>query len=1137
MVNNRRSLRMEILENREMLTISGLESAQAGAADFAQQQSILGPSADEQEMLELINRMRMDPQGELNRLIKSFTPFEAWDPRVTKSLYDLQVRASQLRADWAELTPAAPLAWNSNIAFAASGHNYLMMRYNTQSHQIQDPNFPYEYLEPPLYDRLINAGFDPAYKTIGEDNFAIISENVYSYGLGPTANFSTASYSHAAFAIDWGVEGYSHRVNIMNPDFTDIGISMMESSTNPGYWLTTADFGASASTASRDGSMLVGVVFDDFNSSGYYEAGEGLAEATITITNLDADDETEPIITSTLRAGGYQIYLENGNYSISVSGPGFGRPITKYASIQGSNVKVDFIRQEVNDEPPILDLNGSDTEGIDYLVDFYENGESIKLVPDFATLTDIDSNKLSSAIITLTNRPDGSNEFLDLDTNGSGLKSTYDSATGVLLLFGDAPLEDYLHVLQSLEYGNVSEKADLSDRIINIVVSDGVNQSDQAQTTVRIVQQTLETLTISDVQIEEGDERNREMVFWLDLSDVPRHEVIVQYAFLDGTAVNGVNYYTQDGTLTIRADQTSARIIVQIPGDYLPGEDLNFTLNITNIQGASCPNPAAIGTIWDDDTPLKIGQVSRWNIDDVDLTDGRRRLIQFSPGKTGTVVWESLISRGHPDDVEMILFQGNHDGVLLTESFDKNGRSRIEWDVEQGELYTLSVRGDVFVDSLRMAQTFVVKDNVKNKLDIIFDGDGDDEFIIVDPFHRTLQYAGVYMPSDYLDYDNIGFQNVPGNYYIIIITPDNFGDLVVDPTDPDFPEFPDFPVIDISEFEKIEYEITDDSTVVQLQGSAEDDVFYFKDGVATFTVPSLSKHYTVRGAKILNVDGGGGLDYGLIYDTKEQDHLDFGSDSIFFAGGGDTGYRITLDDFTWGAVYSYYGGNDVATVTNANGSRVFLSSDSIQRVQFDSDRDVNRQYFARGFYDTTVYNSGEEDNRIVLGGSTGRDIVSITPEKTVALDEKGTYIHTIYGKTQIELRNRNDEITVFYDSLSEIDLPSWTKSDKGRTFSVPSIITDPDDPELILNFTNTIVFPDSMMIDWYFDGKRKEIDFAASAIDSFFSQPDIEQELCIPTKSEARYAYFEVPEIAWTDVSRKELSLTDLALIYDWGRE
>ncbi len=87
------------------------------------------------------------------------------------------------------------------------------------------------------------------------------------------------------------------------------------------------------------------------------------------------------------------------------------------------------------------------------------------------TLTDPDSPTLASATVRLTNPVDGNAEWLVVNTEGTGISSTYSG--GVLQLTGAASPQAYQQALRTVAYRNTSLDPDAADRIIEWAVSDG----------------------------------------------------------------------------------------------------------------------------------------------------------------------------------------------------------------------------------------------------------------------------------------------------------------------------------------------------------------------------------------------------------------------------------------------------------------------------------------------------------------------------------------------------------------------------------------------------------------------------------------------------------------------------------------
>ena len=128
--------------------------------------------------------------------------------------------------------------------------------------------------------------------------------------------------------------------------------------------------------------------------------------------------------------------------------------------------------------PPTIDR--------DYETTFTEDRDPVAISNPNTSISDNDSTNLVRATITLTNRPDGDNiESLFVDgTLPGGITTTgYDSATGTIVLEGSASLADYQTAIELIKYDN-DNLTDLSDRTVEVVVSDGSFDSNVAITTI-----------------------------------------------------------------------------------------------------------------------------------------------------------------------------------------------------------------------------------------------------------------------------------------------------------------------------------------------------------------------------------------------------------------------------------------------------------------------------------------------------------------------------------------------------------------------------------------------------------------------------------------------------------------------------
>jgi RTX calcium-binding nonapeptide repeat (4 copies)/Cysteine-rich secretory protein family len=248
------------------------------------------PTDRDQEMLELVNRMRQNPAAELDLLLNSS------DPKVGRALDFFKVDRNLLRQQWQQLQPVAPVAWSSELDQAATVHNQLMIANDQQSHNLPG--------EPDLIQRVVNDGYS---------NGNRFAENVYTFS-------DSVVFGHASFALDWGngpggiQTPAEHRESMMSTNYRELGIAIEDESnpaTRVGPTVVTQEF---ADRTSLDGkAWLLGVAYDDRNNNSFYTAGEGAKDITVRVAKADG---SAPIEVKTADAGGYQVLLDPGSYQV-----------------------------------------------------------------------------------------------------------------------------------------------------------------------------------------------------------------------------------------------------------------------------------------------------------------------------------------------------------------------------------------------------------------------------------------------------------------------------------------------------------------------------------------------------------------------------------------------------------------------------------------------------------------------------------------------------------------------------------------------------------------------------------------------------------------------------------------------------
>ncbi|MEM1385892.1 MAG: carboxypeptidase regulatory-like domain-containing protein [Pseudomonadota bacterium] len=283
------------------------------------------PTDFEQLMVELINRARLDPQGEVGRLIDLETG-EGRQANVEQAMNFFGVDVDVLVAQLAQVDPVAPLAWSEALGTSADTHSELMIQFDQQGHNLPG--------EPGLSARAINAGYS---------GLRALAENVFAFS-------EDAVQAHAAFYIDWGPSndgsgiqpGAGHRVAILSDTYTEIGVGAIDvpESNSIGPISITQHFGDRFDAP----TYLTGVVIDDGDGDDFYDIGEGLGGVTVT-----AQGTAGSFSTVTYSSGGYSLALPDGSYTVTVSGTGLDGVVTGSVTISGENVKFDA---DANDAVP-----------------------------------------------------------------------------------------------------------------------------------------------------------------------------------------------------------------------------------------------------------------------------------------------------------------------------------------------------------------------------------------------------------------------------------------------------------------------------------------------------------------------------------------------------------------------------------------------------------------------------------------------------------------------------------------------------------------------------------------------------------------------------------------------------------------
>ncbi|MFK7894747.1 MAG: PEP-CTERM sorting domain-containing protein [Myxococcota bacterium] len=311
------------------------------------------PNEYEQYMVELVNRARLDPEGEVALL--STGSLNEGPP--TLGSYPYTIPAG----------PKQPVAIHTEVIDAASDYAQALNDVD---------QFCHSCLGSSAESRMTDAGYVPALS-----DFAFFSgvagytlayggaqdpgctggcpiyvpgrENLSFRGEGPPNGMidnllAAVDQAHVGLFNDFTVPTRGHRSTMMYGEWREVGIGMNEGLDNGGSFdslYIVQDF----AHRSDVGPFLTGVAYDDVDEDGFYTPAAGEALGGVLVTVYEAGTANLAGTATTMTAGGYKVELPVGNYDVVVSGTGISESYTDVAILGsgpggiGENTKLDFI--------------------------------------------------------------------------------------------------------------------------------------------------------------------------------------------------------------------------------------------------------------------------------------------------------------------------------------------------------------------------------------------------------------------------------------------------------------------------------------------------------------------------------------------------------------------------------------------------------------------------------------------------------------------------------------------------------------------------------------------------------------------------------------------------------------------------
>lgn len=211
---------------------------------------------------------------------------------------------------------AQPLAFDGSLNTAAENHSAWMIATDTFSHTGANGSSP--------GDRMAAAGYTFTGSWAWGENIAWVSTH------DPAGYQDEMQQLHTNL-----MNSAPHKANILNDTFKEVGIGLevgQYGAYNGAF--VTQDF---AKTGTN--SFLTGVAWGDKDGDRSYDVGEGLGSITVAAKNNATGLVTT---TATSAAGGYDLELVSGTYTVTFSGGGIAS-WSQQETIGTRNIKLDLV--------------------------------------------------------------------------------------------------------------------------------------------------------------------------------------------------------------------------------------------------------------------------------------------------------------------------------------------------------------------------------------------------------------------------------------------------------------------------------------------------------------------------------------------------------------------------------------------------------------------------------------------------------------------------------------------------------------------------------------------------------------------------------------------------------------------------
>ena len=309
------------------------------------------------------------------------------------------------------------------------------------------------------------------------------------------------------------------------------------------------------------------------------------SQSLITVTGTVGGDATEgDLVTLVINGTTYTgIVQVDDTFAIDVAGSDLLADTDFDATVTGSDEAGNSFAATTTSthtsegNPPVLDLDNL-ADGTGFTTRFTEGSSAVNIAGS-VSITDIDSPSLSSAILSLVDPQPG--DLLITGRLPDGITASYDTALGVLNLTGTAAVAAYEAAIQNIQFESTASS---DSREINIVVNDGINDSNVATTT--IVVNTVPTISVNNVIIDEPADGTVTAVFTISIDTALSDDLIFNLQTNDITATAGADYQglvLSQATIPAGSRMLTVEVVINSDDNDFEGNE-SFALDLTDFN-------------------------------------------------------------------------------------------------------------------------------------------------------------------------------------------------------------------------------------------------------------------------------------------------------------------------------------------------------------------------------------------------------------------------------------------------------------------------------------------------------------------------------------------------------------------------